>query len=78
MGPRKEGQIIKSGTDVDLLQRNLDLLRRSNTSLALSDLDHVVNGTMKGGISYKKGTTCGSFTEKNRPTQEVQHLLSSF
>ena len=26
----------------------------------------------------KKGTKCGPFTEKNRPTQEVQHLISSF
>ena len=78
MGPIKEGLIIKMGPNVDLLQRNLDLLRRPNTSLALSDLDHVVNGTMKGGISYKKGTSCGPFTVKNRPTQEVQHLLSSF
>ena len=37
-----------------------------------------------GGASFnpdllsKKGTKCGLFTEKNRPTQEVQHLISSF
>ena len=43
-----------------------------------SELDHVVNGTKKGGTNYKKGTKCGPFTEKMRPTQEVQHLIRSF
>ena len=41
-------------------------------------MDHVLNGANKGGINYKNGTKCGPFTEKNRPTQEVQHLISSF
>ena len=62
---------------MDLLQRKVDLLRRSST-LALFELDHVLNGANKGGIDYKNGTKCGPFTEKSRPTQEVQHLISSF
>ena len=44
---------IKSRSNVDLLQRKVDLLRRSST-LALFELDHVLNGANKGGINYKK------------------------
>ena len=77
MGPIKEGLIIKMGPNVDLLQRKVDLHWRSST-LALFELDHVLNGAIKGGINYKDGTKCGPFTEKGRPTQEVQHLISSF
>ena len=54
MGPIKEGLIIKMGPNVDLLQRKVDLLRRSST-LALFELDHVLNGANKGGINYKMG-----------------------
>ena len=77
MGPIKGGLIIKMGPNVDLLQRKVDLLSRSST-LALFELDHVLNGANKGGIDYKNGTKCGPFTEKMRPTQEVQHLISCF
>ena len=35
-------------------------------------------GSFNPDLLNKKGTTCGPFTEKNRPTQEVQHLISSF
>ena len=77
MGPIKEGLIIKMGPNVDLLQRKVDLHWRSST-LALFELDHVLNGAYKGGINYKNGTKCRPFTEKIRPAQEVQHLISSF
>ena len=77
MGPIKEGLIIKMGPNVDLLLRNVDLHWRSST-LALFELDHVLNGANKGGINYKNGTKCVTFTEKSRPTQQVQHLISSF
>ena len=77
MGPIKVGLIIKMGPNVDPLQRKVDLLRKSST-LALFELDHVVSGAKKRGTTYKKGTKCGPFPEKNRPTQEVQHLTSSF
>ena len=60
-----------------LLQRKIDILRRSST-LALFDLDHVLNGAYKRGINYKNGNKCRPFTEKIRPAQEVQHLISSF
>ena len=43
MGPIKEGLIIKMGPNVDLLLRNVDLHWRSST-LALFELDHVLNG----------------------------------
>ena len=77
MGPIKVGLIIEMGPNVDLLQRKVDQLRRSST-LALFELDHVVSGTKKRGTNYKKGIKCGPFTEKIRPAQEVQHLISSF
>ena len=77
MGPRREGQSIKMGPNVDLLQRKVDLHWRSST-FALFELDHVLNGANKGGINYKDGTKCGPFTEKGRPTREVQHLISYF
>ena len=35
-------------------------------------------GSFNPDLLNKKGTKCGPFTEKNRPTQEVQHLISSF
>ena len=35
-------------------------------------------GSFIPDLLNKKGTKCGPFTEKNRPTQEVQHLISSF
>ena len=73
MGPIKEGLIIKMGPNVDLLQRKVDLLRRSST-LAIFELDHVLNGANKGGINHKNGTKCGPFTEKSRPTQDIQHI----
>ena len=77
MGPIKVGLIIKVGPNVDLLQRKVDLLRRSST-LALFELDHVVSGAKKKGTNYKKGTKCGPFTKKMRPAQQVQHLIRSF
>ena len=75
MGPIKEGLIIKMGPNVDLLQRKVDLHWRSST-LALFELDHVLNGAKKRGTKYKNGTKCGPFTEKSRPTLEVQHFCS--
>ena len=75
MGPIKKGLIIKMGPNVDLLQRKVDLHWRSST-LALFELDHVLNGANKRGINYKNGTKCGPFTEKSRPTLEVQHFSS--
>ena len=53
-GTKKGGTNFKRGTNVGLLQRKIDLLRRSS-ALALSELDHVVNGTKKGGTNYKRG-----------------------
>ena len=76
-GTKKGGTNYKRGPNVDLLQRKIDLLRRSS-ALALFELDHVVSGAKKRGTNYKKGTKCGPFTEKNRATQEVEHLISSF
>ena len=35
-------------------------------------------GSFNPDLLNKKRTKCGPFTEKNRPTQEVQHLISSF
>ena len=35
-------------------------------------------GSFDPDLLNKKGTKCGPFTEKNRPTQEVQHLTCSF
>ena len=35
-------------------------------------------GSSNPDLLNKKGTKCGPFTAKNRPTQEVQHLISSF
>ena len=35
-------------------------------------------GSFNPDLLNKKGTKCGTFTEKNRPTQEVQHLIISF
>ena len=76
MLPIKVGLITEMGPNVDLLQRKVDLLRRSST-LALFELDHVVSGTKKRGNNYKKGIKCGPFTEEMRPTQQVQHLIRS-
>ena len=41
-------------------------------------MDHVLNGANKGGINYKRGPNVDLLQGKNRPTQEVQHLISSF
>ena len=62
------GTNYKRGPNVDLLQRKVDLLRRSST-LALFELDHVLNGANIGWVNHKNGTKCGPFTEKSRPTQ---------
>ena len=35
-------------------------------------------GSFNPDLLNKKGIKCRPFTEKNRPTQEVQHLISSF
>ena len=35
-------------------------------------------GSFNPDLLNEKGTKCGPFTEKNRPTQEVQHLISFF
>ena len=49
-----------------------------NNCKATLDSGVVMIFSFNPDLLNKKGTKCGPFTEKNRPTQEVQHLISSF